>query len=477
MKKIFHVLLISVLLLFVSCNGNRTIRWWVSTENKSWEEQRNILWNNDVDASSWIDIKVYPDSQFQEIKGFGGCVNEKGWQALNTLPKTRRQEVLNGLFGNHSDLKFNQCRLPIGASDYAIDYYSLNDSAGDYAMEYFSIDRDRKYLIPYIKAIQNQDNEIVFWASPWTPPSWMKKNNHYACASNSFNKLEKTLQGKEGENLILANDTILKAYALYFSKYIKEYKNEGIEIAQLHVQNEFNSCQVFPSCTWSPELLSFFIGKYLGPRFEKSKIQTEIWLGTIERSDSRLVDSIILKNNAMKYIKGMGFQWGGKGAIKEVHKKYPNLPLTQTETECGDGSNNWAAAEYTFKLMKHYFDAGANSYMAWNMVLDSSGYSTWGWKQNALVSIDTIGKKYKMNPEFWVFKHFSHFVAPGSKLVRTSSNQCPSLAFITPNNELVLIVHNTSDKKELKRISVYGKTFDAGLMPRSFNTMFFKLSK
>ncbi|GAA3331225.1 hypothetical protein GCM10020331_086940 [Ectobacillus funiculus] len=54
-------------------------------------------------------------------------------------------------FSPDGDCKFTICRLPIGASDYALEWYSHNEVDGDYEMEYFNIERDRKYLIPYIK--------------------------------------------------------------------------------------------------------------------------------------------------------------------------------------------------------------------------------------------------------------------------------------------------------------------------------------
>jgi len=44
----------------------------------------------------------------------------------------------------------------------------------------------------------------------------------------------------------------------------------------VHVQNEPNSCQNFPSCIWTPEALATFIGKYLGPEFEKVGLNTEM---------------------------------------------------------------------------------------------------------------------------------------------------------------------------------------------------------
>lgn len=89
-----------------------------------------------------------------------------------------------------------------------------------------------------------------------------------------------------------------------------------------------------------------------------------------------------------KYIKGIGFQWDAKKAIGIIHKEYPNYSLMQTESECGNGQNNWNSAEYTWSLIRQYIGNGANSYMYWNMILDDSGKSTWGWSQNMIISVN-----------------------------------------------------------------------------------------
>ena len=63
----------------------------------------------------------------------------------------------------------------MGASDYAIDRYTLDETADDTALASFSIARDMKKLIPFIKAAQAVKADIRFWSSPWTPPTWMKQ--------------------------------------------------------------------------------------------------------------------------------------------------------------------------------------------------------------------------------------------------------------------------------------------------------------
>lgn len=66
--------------------------------------------------------------------------------------------------------------------------------------------------------------------------------------------------------------------------------------------------------------------------------------GTMERANEALVDTILTDPASRKYISGVGFQWAGKGAIKGLHERYPDMKLYQTEQECGDGQNDWSGA-------------------------------------------------------------------------------------------------------------------------------------
>ena len=58
-----------------------------------------------------------------------------------------------------------------------MDRYTLDETANDTTMTNFSIARDMMTLIPYIKAAQAVNPNIRFWASPWTPPTWMKTSS------------------------------------------------------------------------------------------------------------------------------------------------------------------------------------------------------------------------------------------------------------------------------------------------------------
>ena len=191
-------------------------------------------------------------------------------------------------------------------------------------------------------------------------------------------------------------------------------------------------------------------------------------MGTVERPQIERVDTILQNAAAKKYIMGVGFQWAGKDAIPAVHKKYPELLLMQTETECGDGSNDWKAARHTWELMRHYFSNGANAYMYWNMVLDETGKSQWGWKQNSMISINRKTGQVVYNPEFYLMKHLAAYVSPGARFIPTEGTNC--LAF-SDKGKIVLLVYNFAEQEKKTTIQLNKELLEVTLPPKSFNTV------
>lgn len=469
--KFNHLVLILLIFVLIGCeNKTKNIVWISSNPSVQWQAN-NLTLDKNAHQQRDSAIHIFPELTLQQIDGFGGCFNELGWEALNMLVEEEKSTIIQSFFDTINGCKFNICRMPIGASDFAVDWYSHNEHADDFDMEHFSIERDKKRLIPYINFAKKYNPELKVWASPWCPPSWMKTNNHYACRPAPVNDLTEEGRGVEKnampvETLFRMEKKYLDAYALYFSKFINAYKNQGIDIYAVHVQNEPNSCQNFPSCIWTPSSLATFIGDYLGPKFIEDEIESEIWLGTIERPQIERIDEIVQHPEAKKYIKGIGFQWGGKGAIPDVWEKYPDYKLMQTETQCGNGSNDWAAAEETYGFLTHYLNNGANSYMYWNMVLNETGKSQWGWKQNSMVTINSQSKKVSYNPEFYLMKHFSHFIEPGSVKVKSSDENC--LAF-KDSDSLIIIYYNLGSAID-KQFVINDLEFEVTLAEKSFNT-------
>jgi glucosylceramidase len=432
------------------------VSWVATTPKSSWQHQ-SIDPDHAISpplAASFLDLVITPGRD-QAWEGFGGCFNELGWIALRVLPAEERQAVLNRLFHPKEDCRFTICRLPIGASDYAAEWYSHNEQDGDYAMAHFSIQRDREYLIPYIRAARTIQPAMKLFASPWSPPTWMKYPKAYNYGTLVWKK------------------EVLEAYALYFAKFVQTYGEEDLQIDQIHVQNEPNSDQKFPSCLWTGEKMRDFIRDYLGPGFERLGIDCEIWAGTIERGDFNKWGHTILSDPvARRYIAGMGYQWAGRDAVQRTHESWPNLRLMQTENECGEGKNDWEHAFHVFDLFQHYITNGVSAYVYWNMVLAPGGRSTWGWTQNSMICIHPETKEVTYNPEFYVMKHFSHFILPGARrAILNGPWTANAVAFENPDGALAVIIKNPQSSVGFVRLQWAENTREVQLPAQSINTL------
>lgn len=413
------------------------------------------------------DIYVYPDSLMQEIEGFGGTFNELGWDALQSLSSEERAKVMSSLFSEEG-VNFVYGRTPIACSDYAFSYYSYNDVKDDYEMRNFNVGRDRYTLIPYIKEALKLRPDLRLWASPWTPPIWMKINEHYSLKSHGIDKQGTGHNRLDPHRATFIHTTgfnmqvgYLEAYALYFSKYIQEYRKNGVNISMIMPQNEIAWQPAWPSCTWRSEDLAIFVGKFLAPRFKQDGLDTEIWLGTVNFPDPDYIRTFLKDKDAAEAIGGIGVQWTGKQALPVVQREYPNYRYMQTENECGEGENDWTSLEKSWKAIVHCFNHGVNSYMYWNMVLDETGKSGWDWSQNSLVRVNRQTHEVVYTDEYYLLKHLSHFVQPGSRRLKVSASE-NMLAFRNHEGKVVVVVYHPGAARQPSGVALHERTGGSG---------------
>jgi len=403
----------------------------------------------------------------QRILGFGHCFNELSWDVLKNLPEPIRNGFLDELYGE-TGCRFNSGRVPIGANDYSLEWYSCADVCDDFNLEYFSIERDKAYTIPFIKEACKRQKDFFVFASPWSPPIWMKTKPAY------------------NYGRFIMEAPYLNAYAQYFVKFIKAYKDQGITVNQIHPQNEPMADQKFPSCLWSGDDMLIFIRDYLGPALKASVPDTELWLGTIngpfndyqdmpmlsspfEEFFDQWTNTILSDPQAKDYITGVGLQWGGKHQLSQIAAAYPELRIMQTESECGAGTNTWRQMEYIWGLMWQYFKYGAEKYMYWNSILPKDGESTWGWKQNSLATVSD--GDIQLNPEFYLMKHFSHFVEPGASYMEVNGVwSANTIAFENPDGSLVLIVSSNMNREREFCFADQRGRFSTVIEPHSLHT-------
>jgi glucosylceramidase len=443
-------ILAGVIILIQPAMAQQTVAWQCSTANAPWIDKGALPtthWSGD--QGTFIDIKG--SQKLQKITGWGGCFNEKGWKAMMVLSPQERTGIMKALFDQNTGLKLNLCRTPIGSSDFGISSYSLDETKDDYSMSHFSIARDKEMLIPYIKAAMAINPKLKLWGVPWSPPSWMKDNGSLIGGS------------------IKTDDQTMDALALYFEKYVQAYQAEKLGLTIVMPQNEPTIQNNYPTCHWTGEQLRDFVKNHLGPKFAKDTVHCDIWLGTFQNSDDSYVNPTLNDPQAMSFIKGFAFQWGGTGSCNTIHVAHPEMPLMQSETPCGHGENDWNYGQGQFDVIKDYMNAGVNSYMLWNMVLDETGMSTGGWKQCSPVVVDQTTKKITYTPQYYFFKHFAYYVKPGAYHIPSNGNFGDVVAYVNPDGETVLELRNANGEITIS-INFNGEGIKVTIPAHSMNT-------
>jgi len=454
--------------------SDERVKFITTTETAPWQTgaalRPTFSWNM---LNLNVDAKSMPAGN-RPMEGFGTCFNELGWTSLSALSDEDRDSVMKELFDPAAGARLSYCRMPIGANDFATEAYSYDETDGDFALKDFSIEHDRKTLIPFIHEAKRHQPKLRLWASPWTPPSWMKRNHFYAEAKGypqmgfKDNGIRPDQVGREGEDMFIQEPRYFDAYARYFGRFIDAYRAEGIQVGMVMPQNEFNSAQNFPSCTWTAEGLTKFIHS-LGPEMRKRDV--DVFFGTLERGNPKLLETVMADPVSGGFIKGVGTQWAGKNALPAIHREFPQLAIFQSEQECGDGRNAWSYTGYCWQLMKHYFRSGACGYMYWNISTDMSGASSWGWKQNSLVSVDTEAKTFRYNHDYYLLKHLTHFVDVGAKLVEATGSCDDALAFVNPDGGVAVLLRNELAEPQMVQVQLKDRGIAVELQANSIGTL------
>ncbi|OAN57632.1 beta-glycosidase [Sphingomonas sp. TDK1] len=447
-------------------------QWVVTSATSAWQLADKAALTPSVSADP-ADVLLQFDRPQQTMEGFGACFNEMGWDAISLLPHADQDAIFEALFGD-AGLGFSLCRMPIGANDFARDWYSYDETPGDFALRDFRLSRDDATLVPFIQRAQHVRPALRLWASPWSPPSWMKTNGHYASVPNRTgwpsNGLRPDQVGTEGTDMFVQDERYFDAYARYFGRFIDEYAKRGIRIGMVMPQNEFNSAQPFPSCCWTPSGLARFL-PHLGR--EMTRRDVDVFFGTMERPDDRLFETVYADKAAAAVIRGVGVQWAGRGALPFLARNHPTLRFYMSEQECGDGRNDWRYARYVWSLMKSYLSNGCSGYNYWNIALVDGGVSRWGWAQNSLLSVNRATRGWRWNHEFYLLKHLAGIVRPGATRIPAVSwtGYEDVLAFRNRDGSLAIMAHNPTNAQMNLRIGIGGSILETRLPADSFGSV------
>ena len=448
-----------------------------------WKMQEEQVMSESVGKAQVI---IRTDQPQQTFKGWGTTFNELDYDALKLLSDADQQLFIKRVFNPNGDLRLGVGRIPVGASDYATDWYSCDETTAtgmttvtfkgteyevpnydtDFNMEHFTIARDKQKVIPFIKLAQAENNDIDFWASPWSPPSWMKVNKHYSQRKTDSNGGTFNVAPYDNDQFI-DEPEYYNAYCLYFDKFIQAYKTEGIDITALAYQNEAYSNTPYPGCSWTPTTTGKFLAEYLGPYMAEHQPGVDIILGTMNTNRYDVYTTILNTTNISNYVKQIGFQWEGGKQIGAVRAAYPDYEYVMTESECGSGTFDWGAAEHTFQLCNHYLANGCTTYSYWNAILKDNGVSPWGWVQNSLVQVHSASNTATYCPEYYAYKHYTHLIPEGSKILTCDETNLVTSA-LTPDGNVVIVVGNPTGDVKTLTVDIDGKALVCTVAAKSF---------
>jgi glucosylceramidase len=456
--------LCSFLLLIIPvkvCTQNvEQVSWYMTKPDRSALLQKQITLTPENSSENIIaTINVVETEIYQSMDGFGFALTGGSAMLINAMDPEPRGILLNELFSNNENsIGVSYLRISIGASDLSDRVFSYNDLAvgeTDPEMKKFSLEPEKKDLIPVLRQILEINPDIKILGSPWSPPVWMKTNGK-----------------SKGGSL---KPEFYAAYALYFVKYIKGMKEEGIRIDAITVQNEPLHPGNNPSMYMQADEQAAFIRESLGPAFKQAGIDTKIII--YDHNPNRVDYPIQVLNDieARKYIDGSAFHMyeGKVEAISEVKKAHPEKNLYFTEQWVGapgDFANDlrWHVKTLIIGAVRNW----CKNVIEWNLASDpNQNPHTEGGCTECLGALTIDGNSITRNPAYYIIAHASKFVTPGS--VRIKSNipdSLPNVAFRTPGGKMILIVLNDSDVSQEFQISYRHKNIKTSLSSGSVAT-------
>jgi glucosylceramidase len=419
-------------------------------------------------------IIVDPSKEFQTLLGIGAALTDASAETFYKLSNKNQERFLEAYFSLEKGIGYTLGRTTIHSCDFSTSSYTYIEE-GDKELSTFNIEHDKKFRIPFTKrAIKAAGGKLTMYASPWSPPAFMKSTNNML----------------KGGKLL---PEFYQSWANYYAKFIKEYEAVGIPIWGLTIQNEPMAVQSWESCIYTAEEERDFLKNYLGPTLEQEGLGNKkiiVW----DHNRDLLFDraSTILNDpEAAKYVWGTGFHWYEDwkdgmpmfNAVHQVHEAYPdkNLIFTEGCNEKYDKSrldnDDPKLAERYGKSMINDFNNGTVAWTDWNILLDEiGGPNHVGNFCFSPVHGNTKTDELTFSSSYYYIGHFSKFIRPGAKrIVSVSSvNSLLTTAFKNTDGSIAIVVMNQSDRNVNYSVALQSKTSQVEIMAHSIQTIVIK---
>ncbi|CAJ0941025.1 unnamed protein product, partial [Mesorhabditis belari] len=399
-------------------------------------------------------LTVFPTELRQKMKGFGGTFTDAAVWNIDNLPERARKHLLESYFGVDG-IEYSFGRVPIGSNDFSTRPYSYNDWSGDVNLSNFSLaDEDLEHRIPILReALSLRNGSLKLLATPWTAPFWMKSNGRAQGAGVLLHEVDRI--------------DMWKVYALYLLRYFEEFAKRGIHFYAVSAQNEPNLSRSahFPwqAMYFSPQMLSEFVSKYLGPAIKSNKITKDLHIFPLEISREQLElysQEICGNEKAFNYSSGIGIHWYadtkiGTNILRNVVTEWATKYVLYTESANGWLTNDvllgdWNRAEKYVESMMETVNNGVTGWIDYNLCVDTSGGPSWiGNNLDAAIVVDKHNKSFMKQPMFYAIGHFSKFIGENADYMASEFSRkgigvsdISHSAFVNPDGSRALILYN-----------------------------------
>ena len=461
-----------------SANGNNLVK----LENFS----------SDENTEETIQVTLLPALKRQTITGFGGSFTEATAYLLNQLSKKNRDSIIEAYFGE-TGAKYSLTRTHMNSCDFSLSQYSYAPVEGDTELKHFTIQEDKDDIIPMIKeAMSVSKDGFKILASPWTASPWMKDNNDWM----------------GGKLLPKYYDT----WALFFSKYVTAYKEEGIDIWGFTVENEpLGNDKNWESMHYTPDEMTNFVQHHLGPKLNEDYPDVKILGYDQNREHLReWVDSQYKNEETSKYFDGTAIHWYASTfhyypeELQYAHNKAPNKHLIQSEAcidaeipvwkddawywqkEATDWGWTWAPekdkhmhpkyspvnryARDIIGCLNNYVDG----WIDWNMVLDTKGGPNWfqNWCIAPIIVNPDTDEVY-FTPLYYTLSHFSRFIRPEAKVIEINNSDKDIMITAAENidGSIAVVIFNEKAATKNIRLTLNNKSVHVNIQGQAIQTI------
>ena len=417
-----------------------------------------------------VSIFINPNKTFQEYLGIGGAITDASSEVFSKLSTEKQNDFLQAYYGSDG-IGYNIIRTSIHSSDFGLGSHTYIEN-GDTELKSFSIEKDLEKRIPMIKRAQALiGDKLVFYASPWSPPAFMKTNNNMLRGGKLIPKYR-------------------QPWANYYVKFIDAYEALGIPVWGLTIQNEPMATQRWESCIYTADEERDFLKFFLGPTLEKAGHGDKnivVWDHNRDLISNR-ANTIFEDPEASKYAWGIGFHWyetwtgslPNYDNLKNIKASYPSKNLLFTEG-CQEGFNtdrlyHWPNAERYGNSMINDFNSGTVGWTDWNILLDERGGPN--HVANfcfAPVHADTKSNELIFTPTYYYIGHFSKFIHPGALRVSTTTSRTTieSTSFQNQDGSIVTVVMNPKDERVTYKLIVGNAESVFEIEPRAMQTIIY----